>query len=113
MKHYVYILYSPSKNQYYRGITNNIFRRFAEHNKAQELATKAGVPWFLAWYTTKPNRSEAMILEKKLKNIGSHRRLLDFIAKHTGGLDEQLCCCRDPALPPRFVDSRINVGMKK
>ncbi|WP_367182411.1 GIY-YIG nuclease family protein, partial [Winogradskyella sp.] len=39
-------------------------------------------PWKLLWYTEKPSRSEALSLEKKLKNL-SKDRLIDFIKKYS------------------------------
>lgn len=89
MKHYVYILYSSSLNQYYRGSTNNLKRRLKEHNNSEEKATCNGVPWSLAWFTTKPNKGEAMKLERKLKNIGTQVKLRDFMTRHPSGPDDQ------------------------
>jgi putative endonuclease len=85
----IYILQSAATQQFYKGITNNLKRRFKEHNNKEEQSTKSGVPWNLVWYTIKPTRSEALVLEKKLKNLTSHQRLIAFINKYpcVGGLD--------------------------
>jgi len=84
---YVYILFSESFNRFYIGQTNNIDNRLSRHNAGTEKATKPYIPWVLKWHTTKPNRAEAIILEKKLKNL-SKERLLSFIEKYTAGPDE-------------------------
>jgi putative endonuclease len=90
MNYYVYILHSYSTSRYYKGVTNDLKRRLKEHNKSQEKATKAGVPWELVWYTSKPSKGQAMILERKLKNIGTQKRLEDFMFRHSvGGPDDQ------------------------
>jgi putative endonuclease len=46
-----------------------------------EKSTRGGAPWKLVAYFTKADRSEAMILERKLKNLDKDR-LEDFIRKY-------------------------------
>ena len=65
----VYILYSKSLGSYYKGQTNNLADRIKRHNLKQENATRNGVPWSLVWCTDKSTRSEAVVLEHKLKNL--------------------------------------------
>ncbi len=84
MQYYVYILYTEKFDKFYIGQTNNIFDRLQRHNSGSEKATKPYVPWILLWYTEKPSRAEAMILEKKLKNL-SKERLHQFIQKYSKG----------------------------
>lgn len=85
---YVYILQSLSNGSYYKGCTDNLERRFREHNAGKEFSTKKYLPWKLVWYTTKSTLSEARLLENKLKNITSRARIQSFIEKYTGGPDE-------------------------
>jgi putative endonuclease len=68
---------------YYKGITNNLEQRLAEHNSGKEISTSRYKPWKLVWYCEKPSKSEATILERKLKNITSVKRLEDFISRHS------------------------------
>lgn len=77
MSYTVYILFSPSTDSYYKGQTSNIDDRLKRHNSGYEKATLAGIPWTLVWSTTKQSRSEAVILEKKLKNL-SRKELKKF-----------------------------------
>ncbi len=58
-----------------------MLRRFEEHNEGREEATSRYLPWDLVWYTRKSNRSEAVILEMKLKNL-TVQRTMDFILKY-------------------------------
>jgi putative endonuclease len=81
MDYYVYILYSPSIDSYYKGQTSDIDDRLKRHNNGQEKATKLGVPWTLVWRTKKDTRGEALILERKLKNL-SRERTIQFINKY-------------------------------
>ena len=77
----VYILYSGSSDKYYKGQTTNLEERLFRHNNGYEKSTKGGSPWKLVWYAEKPDRSSAMILEKKLKNL-SRKKLVEFIKKN-------------------------------
>jgi len=81
MKYYVYILQSQANDSYYKGITNDLSRRFKEHNNREEKSTSHFAPWNLVWKCEKPNRSEAYQLEKKLKNL-SVQRVIQFIEKY-------------------------------
>jgi len=80
----VYIIYSHSLDSFYRGQTNNILERIKRHNSGSEKFTKSGIPWKLIWTTEKQNRGEALILERKLKNL-SRIRLMEFMLKYKEG----------------------------
>jgi putative endonuclease len=88
--YYVYILCSETNSSYYKGQTSNLAIRLQEHNAGKEIATRRYRPWKLVWYTVKNTRSEALELERKLKNITSRKRLQAFIEKYAedrGGPD--------------------------
>ena len=85
MKFQVYILYSEKINSFYKAQTSNLTDRLYRHNHRYEKATQAGVPWKLIWTSEKPTRSEALILEKKLKNL-SVKRTIEFIFKYKEGI---------------------------
>jgi len=70
-----YILYSQSKNKYYTGHTNNISRRFSEHNSGQNISTKFGAPWELIFTKSFASKFEAYQLEMKIKKRGILRFL--------------------------------------
>ncbi|MBS1506998.1 MAG: GIY-YIG nuclease family protein [Bacteroidetes bacterium] len=81
MSYFVYILQSQVNNSFYKGSTNDLQRRLFEHNAGKEKSTRRYLPWKLVWFTSKPNRSEATILERKLKNL-SVERTIEFINKY-------------------------------
>jgi putative endonuclease len=81
MNYYVYILYSVRFNKYYIGQTQDIIQRFAEHNAQKVPSTAPFVPWQRVGVIEKNTRSEAMELEKKLKNL-NRLRLESFIEKY-------------------------------
>ena len=79
--YFVYILQSRKNDSFYKGSTDNLTRRFSEHNLRKEVSTKYFAPWDLVWYTVKESRSEALLLERKLKNL-SVKKTLDFIKRY-------------------------------
>ncbi|MBL7876989.1 MAG: GIY-YIG nuclease family protein [Cyclobacteriaceae bacterium] len=81
MNYYVYILQSCSNGSFYKGSTNDLVRRFEEHNLGKNKSTLRYLPWNLVWYTEKPSKAEAVLLERKLKNLSIHRTC-DFIMKY-------------------------------
>jgi putative endonuclease len=79
---YVYILFSNSGNRFYIGQTNNVEARIARHNAKTEASTSPFAPWKLLLTLEKPTQGEAMILERKLKNLNSDD-LRKFILKYS------------------------------
>ncbi|MBL7831523.1 MAG: GIY-YIG nuclease family protein, partial [Saprospiraceae bacterium] len=70
--------------------TNDVYARLERHKKWYENYSSKFAPWDLLWFTKKENRSEAVILELKLKYL-SKARLKSFISKyssHIEGRDE-------------------------
>ncbi|HEY0743748.1 MAG TPA: GIY-YIG nuclease family protein [Chryseosolibacter sp.] len=81
MNFYVYILYSRSHDKYYIGQTQDLDSRLLRHNNGYENFTSKYIPWEIVWYANKPNRSSALALERKLKNL-SRTRLEALIKKY-------------------------------
>ena len=64
----VYVLISMiNPNKTYVGITNNIFRRWCEHNKGRSKYTSKYRPWKLACFIYFENRNQAEKFEQYLK----------------------------------------------
>ena len=85
MRYYVYILFSASIQKFYIGQTKDVEERLHRHNSSREKFTSKGKPWELVWFTSKESRSDAMILERKLKNL-KQIRLLKFMQKYASGI---------------------------
>ena len=66
MEYYVYILYSKISSKYYVGQTANIDIRLKRHNLGIVPSTISGTPWELVLQIKVSDRSEAMILERKI-----------------------------------------------
>ncbi len=78
---YVYINYSEKFDKFYIGQTSNFESRLRLHNSGLVASTKPYIPWVNKLIIVKANRADAMILEKKLKNL-NRQRLLAFIEKY-------------------------------
>ncbi|WP_346883895.1 GIY-YIG nuclease family protein [uncultured Algibacter sp.] len=76
----VYILYSKKRSRYYVGQTANIINRLKRHNQGLVSSTKSGSPWEIILQIEVESRSDAMVLEKKIKKRGAKR----FIDNHFG-----------------------------
>jgi len=65
---FVYAIKSISRNYIYVGLTNDIERRLAEHNKKENRSTKAYAPFELILKESFEKRVEAREREKYLKS---------------------------------------------
>ncbi len=69
--HYVYLIKSLNSNFIYIGNTNDLRRRFEQHNARKDLATKAYAPFKLVYYEAYAHKKDALERERKLKHHGS------------------------------------------
>ena len=76
-KYEVYIIFSVISKRYYIGQTKNFGNRIIRHNKGLVKSTKHGVPWKLVVKIEVSSRSEAVVLENKIKKRGAKRYLED------------------------------------
>jgi len=65
---YVYSIKSVYYNYLYVGMTNNISRRYNEHNSGYERTTKPYLPFNLIYFEKCSNREEERKREKYLKS---------------------------------------------
>jgi putative endonuclease len=84
MSFWVYILYAASFDKFYVGQTDDLQRRIDQHNAGYVQSTKPYLPWQVRCTISKSTRSEALALEKKLKNLNK-QRLKAFIEKYGAG----------------------------
>jgi putative endonuclease len=82
MKHFfVYIIYSSSHNIYYIGQTNDLDDRLIRHNSNRSKFTKGKGPWELTSSIKLNSRSEAIKLERKLKNMKNSKKAIEYLNK--------------------------------
>ena len=67
MAYYVYIIYSPSQDIYYKGSTENPLQRLSAHNAGDSQYTHGKGPWQMIYLEEIPSKTEMLIREKKLK----------------------------------------------
>ncbi|CAN5276849.1 hypothetical protein BH09BAC5_BH09BAC5_25720 [soil metagenome] len=83
MEYFVYILRSLKNDSYYKGQTVDLKKRLEQHNSGIVKSTGRYKPWIIEWYSKVNSRTEAILLEKKIKNITSRERIELFIKKHS------------------------------
>ena len=64
---FVYILRSKKDNKLYIGSTNDLRRRFKEHNEGKVFSTKPRVPFELLYYEAYRSEKDARHREHNLK----------------------------------------------
>lgn len=69
--HYVYVLRGPK--QFYIGSTNDLRRRFEEHQNNKSIATKNRGPWKLIYYEASESKTDALVRERYLKTAWGKR----------------------------------------
>jgi len=67
---YVYVLKSRRDNNIYFGSTNDLRRRFIEHNTGKVRSTKSRRPFELRYYEAYFNEEDALTREYSLKKDG-------------------------------------------
>jgi len=80
MKPIVYILQSKKNNRFYIGSTNNLERRFEQHNKGLVTSTKNIRPLELKAVIPCDTIEEARIYEHRLKDYKS-RKIVEKVVK--------------------------------
>jgi len=77
--YWVYILQSQTSGRYYCGFTSNLQNRLRQHNDPNYPFSKTTKrfpgPWIIVWQNQFSTRSEAMIMEKRIKKQGVKRFL--------------------------------------
>ena len=86
---YVYVIESIKNEELYIGCTNNLRRRFKEHNQGLNFSTKRYKPWKCIYYESCLHQEDAKRREKYFKTSQGQRllkrRLKEyFYEKRTG-----------------------------
>jgi putative endonuclease len=82
---YVYVLRSCKDKNLYTGFTNDLKKRFSEHNNGKSLSTKNRIPFEIVYYEACKDEFDAKAREKYLKSGMGKRyiknRLKRFFSK--------------------------------
>ena len=83
--HFLYILKSLADGKHYVGITSNVKKRLAYHNRGYVRSTKHRIPFIILKVESFPSRIEARAREKYLKSyVGSKekRSIIELVKNH-------------------------------
>ena len=83
MEHFVYILYSRSKDAYYVGESHDTYQRLIKHNEHAYNAksfTKIAKDWEISLNFSCSSKDDALFLEKFIKRMKSRKFILKLIA---------------------------------
>lgn len=88
--YYVYILMSKKDKLLYTGSTNNLRRRFDEHNRGCVPSTKLRSPFTLVYYEAYSSEKDARKREHNLKLrsnafMQTKKRIFNSLRKECGG----------------------------
>lgn len=65
--YFFYILKSKKSKKLYLGYTNDLKKRFKEHNRGLVESTKPYLPWRIVYYEAYFSKEEAILREHNLK----------------------------------------------
>ena len=101
----MYILASKKHGTLYTGVTNNLERRMYEHRQhlLEGFTSKYGVAR-LVWYMQGDDITEAISLEKKIKNRGRQWKI-DLIESGNPNWDDLAAGWMDSATALRFAQN--------
>jgi putative endonuclease len=83
---YVYVLYSDVSKNFYIGYTQNLKKRYAEHNKGLNFSTKPYIQWMLIYYEAHTCEADAIRREKYLKITAGHQALRRMLRERLADL---------------------------
>lgn len=66
--YYVYVLRNEKDKEFYTGYTQDLERRFKEHNQGKTFSTKSREPFDIIYYEACLDREDAKQREKYLKS---------------------------------------------
>ena len=80
--YFVYILESLKNDSLYIGYTDNLKRRFLEHNRRENISTKNGAPWKPIHYEAYVSQEDAERRERYLKTNQGSRLLKRMLREY-------------------------------
>jgi putative endonuclease len=82
MDYSVYIIRSEGFGKWYIGQTEDLESRLKKHNSGANISTRRGIPWILVAFKRLDKRSDAMVMERKLKNLKSRKKQMEFMLRN-------------------------------
>ncbi|MCA9350998.1 GIY-YIG nuclease family protein [Candidatus Saccharibacteria bacterium] len=88
--YYVYVLQSKKDGQLYTGYTNDLKRRFEEHNTGKSFHTNKHRPYDIIYYEASINKEDAMARERYLKSGMGKRYIKNRLKLYLLNYEEDL-----------------------
>ena len=85
---YVYVLRSLKDYKLYNGYSDNLRRRFDDHNKGRVKATAHRKPFVLIYYEAFLNQQDTTTREKFFKTQWGRNFLKRILKNYFGGIDK-------------------------
>jgi putative endonuclease len=82
---YLYILESLVNGQYYIGVSDDPDGRLIAHNSGYNKSTRTYRPYKIIFQLAFETKALAMEREKKLKNLKSRKKIMEWIKKNGAG----------------------------
>ncbi len=73
MPFFFYIIQSQRDSSFYKGFSEDVFRRLLQHNAGESNYTSTKMPWKLVYFEALPDKKTALIREKNLKKADKNR----------------------------------------
>ena len=73
MPFFVYIIQSQADHSFYKGFSEDVFKRLEQHNAGESSYTSNKLPWKLVYYEQLSDKRSALIREKNLKKADRSR----------------------------------------
>ena len=73
MSFYVYIIQSQLDNSFYKGYSEDPYKRLLQHNNGESVYTSHKIPWILVYIENCLDKKTALIREKNLKRATRER----------------------------------------
>jgi putative endonuclease len=88
--HYTYVLKSEKDGKWYTGSTNDLRKRFNEHNSGKVFSTKDRVPFKIIYYEVCLNEEDARTREIYLKSGMGKRYLKNRLKRFLSRLETEV-----------------------
>ncbi len=83
--HFVYILYSVSRQKFYIGYTTNLVNRIIKHNSKHKAFTDGIKDWEIVFTDQFETKEEAISREKQIKGWKSRQLIEALVEKGSPG----------------------------
>ena len=80
---YTYIIFSPLKDKYYIGASENPIERLKKHNSNHKGFTNQANDWEILFIKQFELKDEAFTFEKKIKSWKSRKKIEDLVRNYS------------------------------